>query len=78
MNGTVYIGDGSKLSTINWNTRRLLVEKFGDIDSGSIKFKYNKTNVSSNGTSVAQTSAIESSGTVSLNLVIDGNNIPID
>jgi hypothetical protein len=42
MEGTVYIGDGVNKTTIDWTTKKLLVEKFGNIETGNLKFEYNQ------------------------------------
>ena len=43
--GTINIGDGINLTQIDWTTKRMLVEKFGNIDDSSensIVFNYKK------------------------------------
>ena len=48
MVGTVIIGDGVNKTTIDWTTKKLLVEKFGNIETGDLKFDYTKVEAQGN------------------------------
>lgn len=78
MEGTVYIGDGVNKATIDWTTKKLLVEKFGNIETGNLKFEYNQINAQGNAYSVNTTGTIESSGVAPVTLTMEWNNVPID
>lgn len=76
--GTINIGDGINLAPIDWTTKRMLVEKFGNITTGDIIFKYKSVSFVSNDITINATGTIESSGPAPLQLAIDGNEVPID
>ena len=76
--GTINIGDGVNLAAIDWTTKRMLVEKFGNIVSGDIIFKYKPVTFVGNDISVNATGTIESSGPAPIQLSIDGNEVPLD
>ena len=76
--GTINIGDGVNYSNIDWTTKKLLVEKFGNIDSGEVIFKYKKTSFIGSDININATGSIESSGPAPIKLTIKGNEIPID
>ena len=78
MEGVVYIGDGVNKKTIDWTTKKLLVEKFGNIETGNLKFEYNKVDAQGNAYSVNTTGVIESSGVAPVSLTMEWNNVPID
>lgn len=80
MSGIVKIGDGVNEATIDWTTKKLLVEKFGNIDNGSLIFKYNKVSYTGSDTDIKvnATGTIESSGLAPVTLTINGNDVPID
>jgi hypothetical protein len=80
MEGTINIGDiaTETLATITWETKKLLVEKFGDIESGLIKFNYGKKTINLNNATVNTTGTIETSGPAPIHITMDGNDIPID
>lgn len=75
---TIKVGDGVNLKAVDWTTRKLLVEKFGNIDTGSVIFTCKWTDYGSSGVSINATGSIESSGAAPLQLKISGNNVPID
>lgn len=75
--GTINIGNGTTLKDIDWSTKRMLVEKFGDIFNGTLKFNYQQTDVTPNTIQVNLTGTIESSGPAPIILKISGNKIPI-
>lgn len=77
LSGTINIGDGTNLTDIDWTTKRMLVEKLGDITKGDLVFKYKESDVIINSISVNPTGSIESSGPAPINLSITGNRIPI-
>jgi hypothetical protein len=62
ISGTINIGDGVNHSAIDWTTKRMLVEKFGNIISGNTIFSYKQVGFSGNDISVNSTGTIESSG----------------
>ena len=72
ISGTIYIGDGTNLAAIDWTTKRMLVEKFGDIVSGDTIFTYKKVAFVGNDISVNATGTVESSGPAPIQLNIDG------
>ena len=78
--GKINIGDGVNLKNIDWTTRKLLVEKFGNIDFGTLTFDYKKVSITNpeEQIKVNATGSIESSGAAPLLLSITGNGIPID
>lgn len=79
--GKINIGDGINLAQIDWTTKRMLVEKFGNIDDASkssITFDYKKQNYDGSKVSVNTTGTIESSGLAPVYLTIIGNNVPIE
>jgi hypothetical protein len=76
--GTVNIGDGVNQTAIDWTTKKLLVEKFGNIDSGNLIFKFKVVNFTGSEVTVNATGIIESSGLAPIYLNIPGNSIPID
>lgn len=76
--GAVYIGDGVNKATIDWSTKKLLVEKFGNIETGILKFEYTKVESPGNTQSVNTTGTIESSGLAPVTLTMTWNNVPID
>ena len=78
MVGTVNIGDGVNKTTIDWTTKKLLVEKFGNIETGDLKFEYNKVDAQGNTWNVNATGTIESSGVAPVTITMDWNNVPID
>lgn len=78
MVGTVNIGDGVNLTAIDWTTKRMLVEKFGNIETGTLIFSYKSVTVVGNDITVNSTGTIESSGLAPVYLSIAGNGIPID
>ena len=83
MVGNVNIGNGTDDANIDWTTRKMLVEKFGNIDydsanHGSLTFKYVRKSYASSQVSVNTTGTIESSGPAPIQLSIDGNHVPID
>lgn len=78
MVGTVNIGDGTNKTTIDWTTKKLLVEKFGNIETGDLKFEYNKVDAQGNTWDVNATGTIESSGVAPVTITMDWNNVPID
>ena len=49
-------------TAIDWTTKRILVEKFGNIISGDIIFRYKQVTFSGNDINVNATGTIESSG----------------
>ena len=49
---TINIGDGKDLTEIDWTTKRVLVEKFGNIDSGNTIFKYKKVSYTGSDTDI--------------------------
>ena len=75
LEGTINIGEPKNLATINWETKKLLVEKFGNIDSGNVTFNYTHRDVIS--ISNNATGAMSTSGKIPIGLSIDGNRIPI-
>lgn len=75
--GTINIGTDKTLAAIDWTTKRLLVEKFGDIVTGVLKFNYQVVDVTSSNISVNATGVISGSGLAPIILTIDGNNIPV-
>ncbi len=78
MIGTVNIGDGVNKASIDWSTKKLLVEKFGNIETSNLKFEYNKINPSGKSSSVNATGIIESSGVAPVILTMEWNNVLID
>ena len=76
--GTINVGLQPNYTTISFNTKKLLVEKFGNIDSVSNKvcFKYTTKNISTVTTST--TATIQNSGPAPINLNVDGNNVKIE
>jgi hypothetical protein len=76
--GTINIGDGVNLAAIDWTTKRMLVEKFGNIVSGDIVFTYKPVTFAGSDISVNATGTIESSGPAPIQLSIDGNEVPLD
>ena len=78
LSGTINIGDGVNLTAIDWSTKRMLVEKFGNIATGSVIFQYKSVSFQGNSISVNTTGTIESSGPAPVSLTIDGNEVPID
>ena len=78
--GTIKVGLKSNNTTtqISFNTKKQLVEKFGNIDSSSnkVKFTYSNKNISTISTST--TATIQGSGPAPINLQVDGNNVKID
>lgn len=76
--GTINIGDGVNFAAIDWTTKRMLVEKFGNIVSGNIIFKYNPVAFSGSDISINATGTIESSGPAPIQLNINGNEVPLD
>ena len=75
--GTVNIGNGSQLASIDWSTKKMLVEKFGNIETGNVKFNYNKINFDGSDVIVSAAGTIENSGVAPISITISGNNIPI-
>lgn len=76
--GTVKIGDGNTLSAIHWTTKKVLVEKFGDISKDPLKFLYTPVKYNQGQVSVVNaTGIIESSGLAPVNLSIEGNEVPL-
>lgn len=75
--GKVNIGDTKTLTTIDWSTKKLLVEKFGDIENGNTIFNYQKVSFNGNNIAVSQAGSIESSGLAPISISIDGNDVPI-
>ena len=78
ISGTINIGDGVNHAAIDWTTKRMLVEKFGNIISGNTIFSYKQVGFSGNDISVNSTGNIESSGPAPVQLTINGNEIPLD
>ena len=78
MSGEVNIGDGVNPAVIEWTTKKLLVEKFGDIEKGSLTFKYKSKSFVADDISVNSQGTIESSGLAPVQLNINGNEVPID
>ena len=78
MSGTIIIGDTFNKAAIDWTTKKLLVEKFGNIETGALKFDYTKINSSGKTQSVNLTGNIESSGPAPVVLSMNWNNVPID
>ena len=78
LSGIINIGDGVNLTAIDWSTKRMLVEKFGNITTGSVIFQYKSISFQGNSISVNTTGTIESSGPAPVSLTIDGNEVPID
>ena len=76
--GTINIGDGVNLTDIDWTTKRMLVEKFGNIGSGDIVFRYKSIPYVKDDIKVNATGTIEFSGLAPIQLSIDGNEVPID
>jgi hypothetical protein len=76
--GNINIGDGVNLTAIDWTTKKALVEKFGNIETGNLTFTYKKVDFVGNDVSVNATGTIESSGVAPIFLNINGNNVPID
>lgn len=79
--GAVNIGDGTLLTPIAWDTKKLLVERFGDIEAGSLKFNYSKvtiTNVFGTGIQVSSMANMENSGIVPIIIKMNGNSVPIN
>ena len=80
LSGTINIGDGKDLTEIDWTTKRVLVEKFGNIDSGNTVFKYKKVSYTGSDTDITVNAIgqIESSGVAPITLTIKGNDVPIE
>ena len=78
MSGVVNIGDGINPTEIDWTTKRMLVEKFGNIETGDLVFSYKKKSFVGADLSVNSTGTIESSGVAPIVLTINGNDVPID
>jgi hypothetical protein len=55
----------------------MLVEKFGNIETGNVKFNYNKVNFDGSDITVSTAGTIENSGIAPISIAISGNNIPI-
>ena len=77
MNGTVNIGDGVNKAEIDWTTKRMLVEKFGNITTGTLVFSYKEVTTLKSDITANTTGTIESSGLAPVQLSIKGNTIPI-
>ncbi len=77
LSGKIIIGKNNVQTDINYTTKKLLVEKFGNIAdvNNSVHFVYQSTDV--NKISTSATATIQSSGNVPVNLQITGNKIPI-
>ena len=77
INGTINIGNGTTLTGIAFDTKKILVEKFGDIDNSNnpIVFKYKK--IIATELSILRIAQIQYSGYPPLNLKVNGNDIPI-
>lgn len=77
VSGIINIGSNGVKESINFTTKKMLVEKFGLITSANNnpEFKYNSVDI--NNISVSQTATIQSSGNAPINLTMNGNNIPI-
>lgn len=78
--GTIKIGDGIDTASISWKTKQLLVEKFGDIVNGNMRFNYRELKIFTGNTIKTSTTGIIEApgGTAPLNLAIPGNDIPIE
>lgn len=78
VNGIIHIGKNGVLSEIEFTTKKLLVEKFGNIDSSSNYIKFNYAVKNTRNISASITGTIQDSGYAPVNLKIDGNDIPIE
>jgi hypothetical protein len=78
VNGIINIGKNGVLSGIEFTTKKLLVEKFGNIDSSSNYIKFNYAVKNARNISASITGTIQDSGYAPVNLKIDGNDIPIE
>ena len=75
--GTINIGDVGNPQAIDWTTKKMLVETFGDIVNGDLRFTYKHVSISANDITGNNAGNIESSGLAPVQLSIKGNAIQI-
>ena len=73
--GKIRIGSKDTKASINWKTKQLLVEKFGNIYLGDLVFDFNATDVTT--ITLNKAGTMEKSGVIPLGLYLSGNDVPI-
>ena len=78
VDGFINIGTNNTLTAISFNTKKVLVDKFGNIDNSSndVYFKYLPKIITTS--NQVQSASIQSSGYAPVKLNLDGNNVLIE